>query len=426
MATLALKLEILGEFQKLTKATQGAESTLKGLQNQVGKFASNIGRIAGTLGIAFGFSALVNGAKESVQAASDLEQQFGALDSIFKVNAEEMKVFSKEMQSIGISSADAARQSSLIGSLLKGNGLTIEDTADKTKNLVKLAGDLAATFGGPTSEAVNAISSLLKGERDPIERYGVSLKQLDVNARMLEDSKNGLVFASEKEASINATLALLYEKTADAQGQALRESETFAGVTGRLDAAFKNLQAEMGEGLLPTLSLFAGFLEDSIPKINLFFEQLYDPTTDLGNAWADLGAIFNVTAQEFNKMLAVFGVSGIEFKDVLNFVTTLTAGFGQLFFMVGRVADIIGSLITFNFQRAFDLAMSFGDDFGSLVSSQNAAIMGNMSGPLTPVQADRVQNVTINVNNGNITAQEIADKINRGNRSTGTNLIRAR
>jgi hypothetical protein len=92
--------------------------------------------------------------------------------------------------------------------------------------------------------------------------------------------------------------------------------------------------------------------------------------------------------------------------------------------MVGRVADIIGSLITFNFQRAFDLAMSFGDDFGSLVSSQNAAIMGNMSNPLTPVQADRVQNVTINVNNGNITAQEIADKINRGNRSTGTNLIR--
>jgi hypothetical protein len=423
MATLALNVEILGEFQKLTKATQGAEGTLKGLQNQVGKFASNIGRIAGTLGIAFGFTALVNGAKQSVQAASDLEQQFGALDSIFKVNAEEMQIFSREMQSIGLSSAEAAKQSAYLGSMLKGNGLSLEDTTDKTKDLVRLAGDLAATYGGPTADAVAAIASLMRGERDPIERYGVSLKQVDINAQMLADSKNGLVFASEKEAAMQATLTLLYAKTTDAQGQALRESETFAGVTGRLDAAFKNLQAEMGEGLLPTLSLFAGFLEDSIPKINLFFKQLYDPTTELGDAWADLGAIFNLAAIEFNKMLAVFGMSGISFKDVLGFVTTLTAGFGQLFFMVGRVADIIGSLITFNFQRAFDLAVNFGTDFGNLVSAQNAAIANNTT-IMNPNQADRVQNVTINVNNGNVTAQEIADKINRGNRATGTNLIR--
>jgi hypothetical protein len=36
------------------------------------------------------------------------------------------------------------------------------------------------------------------------------------------------------------------------------------------------------------------------------------------------------------------------------------------------------------------------------------------------------QNVTINVNNGNVTAQEIADRLNRANRASGTNLIRAR
>jgi hypothetical protein len=33
--------------------------------------------------------------------------------------------------------------------------------------------------------------------------------------------------------------------------------------------------------------------------------------------------------------------------------------------------------------------------------------------------------VTINVNNGNVTAQDIADKINRQNRASGTNLIRS-
>lgn len=420
--TLALNVEILGQFKNLTAATQGAESNLKGLQNQVGRFASNITRIAGTLGLAFGFSALVNGAKQSVQAASDVEQQFGALDSIFKGNSEEMKTFSKEMQQIGLSSADAARQSSLLGAMLKGSGFSIEETTDKTKDLVRLAGDLAATFGGTTSDAVSAISSLLRGERDPIERYGVSLKQAAIDAKVLEQSKLGLVYATKQEAQAQATLALLFEKTTDAQGQALRESETFAGVTGRLDAAFKNLQAEMGEGLLPTLSMFAGFLEDSIPKIEAFFTALYDPTTELGDAWSDLGKIFNIATEEFNKMLAVFGLSEISFKDVLQFVTTLTAGFGQLFFMVGRVAGIIGALISLDIKKAFELASTFGADYGAFVTAQNMAINPPQQTNLR--QLERNQSVVINNYNSNLTAQQIADQINRANRATGTNLIR--
>jgi len=123
-------------------------------------------------------------------------------------------------------------------------------------------------------------------------------------------------------------------------------------------------------------------------------------------------------------MLAVFGLSEISFKDVLNFVTTLTAGFGQLFFFIGRVADIIGALISMNFQKAFDLTASFGANYASFVQSQNRAtsLIGS-SGQMSQDLA--IQNVTINVNNGNVTAQEIANKINRGNRATGTNLIRA-
>lgn len=420
--SLVLNVEILGEFRKLTAATQGAEGTLKGLQDKVGRFAGNIGRIAGTLGVTFGFAALINGAKASVDAASDIEQQYGALDSIFKGNSDEMKVFSESMSEIGISSADAARSSSLLGAMLKGSGFGIDDAAEKTQDLVLLAGDLAATFGGPTSDAVNAISSLLKGERDPIERYGVSLKQADIDAQKLVDAKNGLVFESEKEADMQAALSILYNKTTDAQGQAARESDTYAGVTGRLDAAFKNLQAEVGEALLPVLSELADFFIDVIPKISAFFDELYDPSTELGAAWEDLGEIFNLAMEQFNKMLKVFGGSGIEFKDVLDFVIMLTAGFGQLFFVVGRVADIIGSIISLNFQKALDLTTSFAADYGAFVTSQNLA----MRPPEVPNirQIENAQSVTINVNNGNVTAQEIADKINRGSRASGTNLIR--
>jgi hypothetical protein len=190
-----------------------------------------------------------------------------------------------------------------------------------------------------------------------------------------------------------------------------------------MDVAFGEIQESVGTVLQPVLNNFADSLVDSVPKIQNFFAELQDPSTELGGAWQNLGAVFASTSEQINKLLSVFGSSGISFTDILNFVTTLTAGFGQLFFFVGRVAEIIGALVSLNFQKAFDLSASFGSDYRAFVTGQNLAM-----NPQTPVnlrQAERSQNVTINVNNGNVTAQQIANAINRGNRATGTSLIRA-
>jgi hypothetical protein len=208
--------------------------------------------------------------------------------------------------------------------------------------------------------------------------------------------------------------------------------KTFAGASTaaanldpyqRMNVAFGEIQESVGSVLMPVMNDFADYLVDSVPKIQAFFAELLDPTTELGKAWAALGGAFKTTGDEFNRMLNIFGLSGIEFKDVLNFVTQLTAGFGQLFFFVGRVADIIGALLTFNFEKAFNLAGGFNEDYARFVRMQNVSVSGAGSFS-TPSQYTNNAPVTINVNNGNVTAQEIADKINRGNRASGTNLIR--
>jgi hypothetical protein len=426
MATLALNVEILGEFKKLTNATVGAQNSLQSLQSKASAVGTNIARIAGAIGLSLGFNAIVDGARDAVTAASDLEQQFGALDSIFKGNSQEMKTFSKEMNRIGLSSADAARQSAYLGSMLKGSGLSIEDTTDKTKDLVELAGDLAATFGGPTSDAVSAIASLMRGERDPIERYGVSLKQVDINAQMLTDAKNGLVFASEKEAAMNATLTLLYAKTTDAQGQAARESDTYAAKLAELQARMKDASVEIGNALLPLLQKLGDFFIDAVPDIERFGKSLNEALNDkevntsirnmqeqLGKLGFTIGALFGSTDTE-------------EAKGFMNFWIILSG-------IVDGLARTINALLS-------PIAAAFGNTkpMENYLDSMLNGLMGIISNVTgikmpsnvtpnnqTPIQSDRTQNVTINVNNGNITAQEIADKINRGNRATGTNLIRA-
>jgi type IV secretory pathway VirB2 component (pilin) len=424
--TLALNVEILGEFKNLTNATQGAANSLKGLEGKVQGFASNISRVVGALGISLGFTALVQGAKDAVAAASDLDQQFGALDSIFKGNSNEMKVFSKEMNEIGLSSADAARQSSLLGAMLKGSGLSIEDTTDKTKDLVRLAGDLAATFGGPTSDAVNAISSLLKGERDPIERYGVSLKQLDVNAQKLTDAKNGLVFASDKEADINATLTLLYQKTTDAQGQAARESDTYAAKMAELNARMTDAQATIGDALLPALVLVSEWFIDVLPDIQNFFEGLVgaldnpqvntaitNMQTSLGNLGFAIGSLFGSTETDEAKGFMNFW---IVLANVVNGLATalsallapISAAFGNTKPMENWLDTILNGLL---------------GAVGAITGMKQPTVYSDNPGRSNQPRSSQTINNNITVQT-NATAQDIANAINKANRVTGTNIIR--
>jgi hypothetical protein len=414
--SLVLNVEILGEFKKLTSATTGAQNSLAGLQKKVSGISRGISRVVGTLGVTLGFAGIIQGAKSSVEAASDLEQQFGALDSIFKGNAGEMKKFSKEMNEIGLSSAEAARQSSLLGALLKGSGLNIEQTTGKTKDLVKLAGDLAATFGGPTSEAVRAISSLLRGERDPIERYGVSLKQVDINAQMLKDAKNGLVFASDREAAIQATLTLLYDKTTDAQGQAARESDTYAGVTGALTAKFEDMQAQVGEALLPTLADFSKWLQT--PEGEAKLQEIVDGIVGIIEELVKLVAWVDKNKDWLVPMVVAIGT----LTTAWNIATAAANGYKAAAVLAGAVG-----------------AVGAGVGAGLAGVGAGAAVGGYMEG-LTKGEQSKIyagtgfqqggklfgdafqqpkQNVTININKGNVTAKEIANAVNKSTKTSG-------
>jgi hypothetical protein len=422
--SLVLNVEILGEFKKLTNATVGAQTSLQNLQNKASTIATNIGRIAGAIGLTLGFRALVDGAKDAVAAASDLEQQFGALDSIFKDNSREMKTFSKEMNSIGLSTAEAARQSSYLGAMLKGSGLSIDDTTDKTKDLVRLAGDLAATFGGPTSQAVSAIASLMRGERDPIERYGVSLKQVDINAQMLTDAKNGLVFAGEKEAAMNATLTLLYDKTTDAQGQAARESETYAAKLGELQAKLTDASAEIGEALLPMLQKVGDFFIDSVPDIENFAKALNESLADkevnksitnmqeqLGKLGFTIGSLFGSTDTDeakgfMNFWIILSGIVDLLARSLNALLSPISAAFGNTKPMENYLDTLLNGLL----------------GAISAVTGLQAPL------PIPPSTTSGTRPNTNIVNNISVktdaTATEIATAINKANKSTGTNLIR--
>lgn len=234
---------------------QAADQSLGGVEGRIGKFkgaASGIG--AGLKG--FGAGLLASFGPQAISglasAASDLEQSAGAVQSVFGDAAGVITEFGETAaQTAGLSKAQVNQMAAVVGASLKGMGLDAQTAAEQVVVLERRAADLAAQFGGSTQQAIEAMASALRGERDPIEQYGVSIKQADVNARIAALGLDTSTAAAEKQATAFATLSLILESTTDAVGTFNREQDTLAGATARANAELENAKAELGEAVAP-------------------------------------------------------------------------------------------------------------------------------------------------------------------------------
>lgn len=248
--------------------------------------------------LAFASVAAIGGfVKGAISAAGELEQSAGAVETVFKGSAFQMLQWSSQAAtSVGLTKNEFNELGTLIGSQLKNGGTAMEELAPKTNKLIGLGADLASMFGGTTSDAVGALSSALKGERDPIEKYGVSLTQAAIDAKAAELGFKKVGGALSQEASQAATLALIMEQTTDAHGNFAKESNTMAGQQQRLAAGWGNIKTSIGAVFLPVLTEAMSFINtnvmpgltafaDGLAEGGLAFEPITGAVRAFGAAW---------------------------------------------------------------------------------------------------------------------------------------------
>lgn len=234
------------------------------------------------------------GAKSLVDAASDAEQSIGATESVYKQYADTVIERSKKAASaIGISANEYRELANVTGAMLKNAGTPLKEVADLTDKLNTRAADLAATYGGSTKDAIQAVSSLLRGEADPIEKYGVSIKQSDIAARLAAKGLDKLTGGAKKQAEQQARLELLFKQTGDAAGQFDRESGTAANKAQKNAAKLADLRAELGQRLLPAYIK----LQEYLAKVLKFLSKHPDAAEKVAVAAAGLAvAVLTVNA----------------------------------------------------------------------------------------------------------------------------------
>lgn len=249
-----LSVRIVADAAKAAAGFSDAERQVESFESKVnsklGMTTEQINKVAAASGAAA--AAWGAFAVDTMHSASDLEQATGAVEAVFKDQADGvMQLAENASKAVGLSTAEYANNSAIMASQLRNMGVSQDEVAGKTDDLIRLSADLASMYGGTTSEAIEAVSALLRGERDPIERYAVSIKQADINARLAADGLTGLEGEAAKQAETQATLSLLFEQSGDALGNFARESDTAAGATQIAQAEWENAKATLGEQFLP-------------------------------------------------------------------------------------------------------------------------------------------------------------------------------
>lgn len=286
MALAPILMPIVSVFK--SQGIKSAQGAVAGLSKNFGQLAGTLGKAAGAFA---GFQAVASARSfviESVEATQKFERNMLALQQTFETATPTIERFTKQVENYGLSQQQAAQASVFLGSVLKQYGFSVSESADQTQRLVTLAQDLATTYGYDVQDSLLAITALFRGEYDPIEKFGVAMKQNEINAYLAAQGLGDLTGAELANAQATARLELLFERAGDSVGAFTRASDTLYGSQQRLNAVMGNLQVAFGSAFQKPLADVNNALANVAQDGG---EHLVDISGELGSAIESLAPL---------------------------------------------------------------------------------------------------------------------------------------
>lgn len=269
---MAINIPIITSF--VNTGVQAADKQLKA-------FGTSAKNVAGAVA---GFSLAVGTVKSvigpMITAASNMQESLSKVNVVFGRGAKEVENFANSAaKNLGQSKQSVLDAAGVFGTFGKAAGLAGTDLALFSNDFTTLATDLASFNNTSPEEAVQAIGAALRGEAEPLRRFGVllndaTLKQEAMALGIYDGS--GALTAQQK---ILAAQAAIYKQTGDAQGDFIRTSDGLANSQRTLAATFENVKAKLGAAFLDQ----ATTATQNITFLAQAFEKLPTPVKNSGD-----------------------------------------------------------------------------------------------------------------------------------------------
>jgi hypothetical protein len=371
---MAINLPITSTFDD--SGLNKAQKALAGLGGPAGKLGNILKAsvVPGLIAAAGSVLVFTKGLLPAIQAASDLQENTSKIEVIFGDAGRAVTDFAKTAaRDIGQSQNQVLAAAGTFGTFGKAAGLAGDQLATFTNDFITLSADLASFNNTTPDEAINAIGAALRGEAEPLRRFGVLLNDATLKSAALElgiYSGSGALTAQQK---ILAAQKVIYEQTGDAQGDFERTSDGLANQQRILSAQFENVKTKIGELLIPAFSALVKFLNDEVLPavdrvITAFGEQglgagLRQAVAETGSAGEGLVKAFKLIAVNAARM------ANVVYKSVQVLIA-------QFQFVTGSPLDAIKTM-----SKVFDEFIDIGalsksfDTFAYKVSVMQGAVL---------------------------------------------------
>jgi len=261
---MAIVAEIISQYNDT--GVRKADKSLGGFEKRADKFANNLSRAMGLAAVAVaGFATKL--AIDGVKAASDFEETLSKTRVIFGKSAADIEKWSKTSASaFGQSRTQALDAASQFATFGKAAGLQGKPLTKFSKRLVELSSDFASFYNTSPEEAITAIGAALRGESEPIRKYGILLNDATLKAEALDMGLYSGKGTLEQSAKVLASYKTVLKQSSDAQGDFTRTADGLANGQRTLTAEWDNAQVLIGEALLPVVTDLVKYLNSSEGK----------------------------------------------------------------------------------------------------------------------------------------------------------------
>lgn len=251
-------------------------------------------------------SRFVDVAKDGIELASNLSEVENVVNTTFGDGAQKIYAWSDAAaEAFGMSKLDAEKYNGTIGAMLKSMGMTSDEVTEMSTGLVGLSGDMASFYNLDGAEAFEKIRSGISGETEPLKQLGINMSVANLEAYALSEGIDKSYDSMTQAEQTTLRYNYLMKATSDAQGDFAKTSGGYANQQRILELNIQNIEAALGEKLLPT-----------VLEVTTAFNNLVAGNIDIGQFMDKLFGMNQVTEdfQEFLPVISAAATAIIAYK----------------------------------------------------------------------------------------------------------------
>lgn len=367
MADMDVTAKFRADISDMKSKMDQINRSLDGMQKSTQKAQGGFTVLKGAIGTAFG-GAIIGGiyaagralsglATSSIDAASSLEETSSKVTQVFGAeSAAQIQTWAATASSaFGQSKQQAMDAASTFAIFGKSAGLQGTQLTGFSQDLTVLASDLASFSNTSPEEAIVALGAALRGESEPIRRYGVLLDDASLKAEYMAQTGEKVTGSLTPQQRVLAAHALIMKQTSDAQGDFARTSDGLANSQRTLTAVIGDAKAAVGEALLPAVTEITKALGPLVQQLagplGAVAQQIGGVLTQ---AFAALAPILPTLASALGTIATTIGGALVTvLQSLIPALQPILLAFSNLAIQIapllqavmGKVAEILGRLL---------------------------------------------------------------------------------